>query len=194
MTLTDIRCGCGGLHTPVPLTKGRVAIVAETDFPRVSEHSCHAARRLHVWYAATRIDGQIVYLHRFPLSGESPHIDHIDGDGLNNCRANLRPATRSQNRANSRAGFVNRWGYCGIRRCPLTGRWAAKAGRVHLGRFDSPEQAACAYDRKARELWGAYARLNFPDQGEVTRVYVPEPIPARPRRGRPPRRLQGAAA
>jgi hypothetical protein len=93
-------------------------------------------------------------------------VDHVDRDKLNNRPDNLRPACHSTNGANCapRSGS----GYKGV--YPERGRWAARIGggahrqtkREYLGCHDTPEQAARAYDRRARELYGEYACLNFP--------------------------------
>ena len=95
-----------------------------------------------------------------------PGIDHVNGDGLDNRRVNLRPATPSQNNANmrSREECTSRFkGVCWYRR---QGIWVAQIGvdghRRHLGRFLSEEDAARAYDAAALAAWGEYARLNFP--------------------------------
>lgn len=98
-------------------------------------------------------------LHTF-LTGY-PMTDHIDGDGLNNCRANLREATASLNGANRRVGSNSSTGVKGVWLKP-SGRYAAyikhKGTRYCLGRYDTLEGAKAAYDAKARELFGEYAK------------------------------------
>ena len=98
----------------------------------------------------------------------SEHVDHIDGDPLNNHRTNLRLATRAENARNRGKNTNNSSGYKGVRLRKGTQRWQAriKAGgkERHLGYFDTREEAARAYDAAARELHGAFARLNFPDE------------------------------
>ncbi len=95
-----------------------------------------------------------------------PGIDHVNGDGLDNRRVNLRPAAPSQNNANmrSRGGCTSRFkGVCWYK----AGRiWVAQIQvegcRRYLGRFPSEEDAARAYDAVALAAWGKYALLNFP--------------------------------
>ena len=90
--------------------------------------------------------------------------DHVNGDGLDNRRANLREATHSLNGANRRVGANSTTGFKGVW-LTASGRYTAaiKSGgkRRHLGRFDTGEQAAAAYDAAARELFGDYAGLNM---------------------------------
>lgn len=97
-----------------------------------------------------------LYVHgRWP-TGE---IDHINGDGTDNRLVNLREATKSQNMANAGHWGHNTTGFKGVTRS--RGKWQArigKAGRVFLGRFDSPQAAQAAYMAKARDLFGEFVR------------------------------------
>jgi len=98
--------------------------------------------------------------------------DHINGDGLDNRRANLRVATASQNQWNSiiqaRVGVS---GYRGVTRAWGTkSRWQSSITynnrRYYIGSFGTTEEAARAYDEKARLFYGEFARLNFPGDSE----------------------------
>jgi len=92
-------------------------------------------------------------------------VDHTDGNGLNNCRANLRSATQSQNGMNRRKQG-NKSGYKGVSRATNSNRWQARIRvnrkATHIGTFDTRIEAARAYDEAALVLHGEFARLNFP--------------------------------
>jgi hypothetical protein len=154
----------------IPLTRGYVALVDDEDYERVmaagpwcarpDKRTVYAQRRLPLPGGRQTTQS----LHAF-LTGW-PQVDHNNGDGLDNRKCNLRPATHEQNAANRRLNRNSTSGYKGVTR--VRGRWlaqiqASKKHR-HLGYFDSPEDAARAYDRAARELFGAYARPNFPEE------------------------------
>lgn len=89
--------------------------------------------------------------------------DHINGDTLNNTRANLRVANNMQNRHNSKKPNTNKSGYKGVCRYKLNGKWVARITankkRVFLGYFDTPEEAHAAYCEAAKELCQEFARL-----------------------------------
>jgi hypothetical protein len=153
----------------IPLSQGKVAIVDDEDYERVSQFKwCAMNTYGDKWYAARGIGkkagqkNKTIYLHRFIL--DVPLVDHIDGDSLNCRRANLREVTPKQNSWNRKA-----WGDSGFKGVIYIGggRWKAmintEASRQLIGVFDSPEQAAHAYDAKAKEVYGAYAWLNFPN-------------------------------
>lgn len=149
----------------IPLTQGRVALIDDADYERVAALGKWQATLCDgKWYASHAFAKNAIRLHTF-LTGW-PMVDHISGDGLDNRRANLRPATHSQNNANTRRSRANTSGYKGVSLYRRTGRWRAYLGtrpkEIHLGYFATREEAARAYDRAAIETWGDYARTNFP--------------------------------
>lgn len=105
-------------------------------------------------------------LHTF-LTGW-PLVDHINGDGLDNRRANLRPATASQNNANKKISRRNTSGYKGVAWHAASGRWRAYLGvngkQKSLGYFADPAEAGRAYDTAALAHYGEFAVLNFPKE------------------------------
>lgn len=161
----------------IPLTKGYTAIVDDEDYERFGGFKWCASKGVadRTYYAVRATTGphptrKTIRLHRAILGAPAgTQVDHVNRDGLDNRRANLRLATRSQNRANSEKridGLASRFkGVCWER---SRGRWMARIGvdgrKRHLGYFDDEEQAARAYDRAARAQWGEFARPNFPQE------------------------------
>ena len=90
-------------------------------------------------------------------------IDHADGNGLNNRRANLRQASRSQNACNQKKRRDNTSGFKGVVRSKKTGRFVAtikiSGKRKSLGWYACPTAAYFAYVKAAREVYGEFSRL-----------------------------------
>lgn len=155
-------------HVLVPLTKGHAAVIDAADAPLVSGRNWTARRSRHVWYALTNESAggrkqKTVLMHRF-LTGAAPGevVDHVDGDGLNNRRSNLRVVGHAENAQNSRARKDNTSGVRGVCFHQRIGRWAASisahGSRRHLGYFNTLDEAAQAYASAAAQLHGQFAR------------------------------------
>jgi hypothetical protein len=156
----------------VPLTRGMVALVDDEDYERVAGFGWFALTNGRVTYAARKHAGSTVYMHLDVVgASDSRQVDHRDGNGLNNRRSNLRWATRAEQGRNRPCYRNNAAGLKGVQRVQESNRWRARItfeGRTHnLGCFGSPEDAAHAYDDKAREVFGDFARLNFPTPGNA---------------------------
>lgn len=156
----------------VPLTRGFSTVVDEADAERVLERKWFAQGKEPHVYAARhqRVgDAQLtIYLHRFLLDAEpGEEVDHINGDRLDNRRANLRIATHQENSRNTGRRSDNLSGYKGV--SAQGDRWRANIRigdeQVYLGAFDTAEAAARAYDSEAVKRYGRFARVNFTPAG-----------------------------
>ena len=154
----------------VPLTGGFYATIDAADADRVLSKKWRAHRKANTVYARTntsRKEGKrrVILLHRFILDAPNGvYVDHIDGNGLNNCRDNLRFVTHAQNSTNRRLGTNSTTGFKGVYLHKLSGRWRGRifvAGKgICLGYHDTPEAAHEAYKAASIKLHGAYGRFD----------------------------------
>lgn len=160
---------------------GRVALVDDADYELVMQYRWNVREYVRpngsivgpYAFTGSKKNGRVVIvrLHRLLMPGAG-QVDHEDGDGLNNQRSNLRPATDVQNHANQRKNSTWRGRptssrfkgvYWSKARCKWVAQIQAGRGRrCHLGSFAEEADAARAYDAAAREVFGEYARVNFP--------------------------------
>lgn len=158
------------MYKAIPITCGKIAIVDESDYEFVSRFKWQLKKSGRNFYAqhCFWLDGKVncEKMHRMILGlkkGEF-NVDHINGDGLDNRRCNLRIATDSQNQSNARKrkGCVS--SYKGVRWRDETKKWYAEINKdgikKHLGCFPTERQAAMAYDKAAKEIFGLYAKTN----------------------------------
>lgn len=155
----------------IKLTRGFVALVDDEEFEYLNQFKWHAHKCGSNKIYAKRmirvkgIKGSLtVLMHRDIMEvvdQDNIILDHKDGNGLNNQKANLRIATPTQNRMNSRPhGKIK---YKGV--YLNKGKYMARIRLgnkplIYLGRFSTPEDAARAYDKAAAELFGEFAHLN----------------------------------
>lgn len=152
----------------IPLTQGKVALVDDRDYEKLSKHKWYARRRLHLFYAGRNvvIGGKktTILMHRAILTPTAHQdVDHRDRNGLNNTRKNLRIATDPQNQGNARKRADNTSGFKGVTFHPQLKRWWARiwfGGKRHsLGTHHSPEEAHIAYCAAATRLHKEFARF-----------------------------------
>ena len=146
----------------IGLTQGKVALVDDEDYEWLKQYKWCCASGKGLVYATRQSRGKSVFMHRIILNTpQGMHTDHINHDGLDNRRCNLRICTNSQNQANGNIRKDNTTGRKGttwdknkrkyLARIKFHGRYA------HIGYFDKIEDAANAYNAKAKELFGEFA-------------------------------------
>lgn len=117
------------------------------------------------FYARRNIGGSFIQMHREILGLTDPKIfgEHEDHNGLNNKEGNLRRATNSQNCANRKPRGISKYmGVCWNKKDKKWQVYVVKnSQRYYVGQFDDEVEAAKAYDKKAIELHGVFANLNF---------------------------------
>jgi hypothetical protein len=161
----------------IVLTQGKRACVDDDVFEWASRFRWYARKSKGTFYVLRHVSrkgrtgerDKKAYLHReiLGLSDPAVEVNHIDGDGLNNCRENLAAVSKLQNhQAFRRKAMGVTSHFRGVCWESHTGRWKAQIGVGYrcenLGRFDSEEEAARVRDQAALRYFGPIAQLNFP--------------------------------
>lgn len=155
----------------IPLTKGLFTFIDNEDFESVSKLP---------WTYASKYayNGVVGYLHRFLMSpDEGLVVDHINRNPLDNRRNNLRVCTQKENNMNSPSKKTSSSIFKGVSFTTKDRKWVAqiKVGdkNIYLWNFSEEDDAARVYDKKALEVYGDFAFLNFP---ELKQQYLKEII------------------
>lgn len=161
------------MTSQITLTHGLSTIIDDTDYDEISKNKYNAHEDRGRFYATrtSRLNGKkrLIYLHReiweihnglIPVGKE---IDHINGNNLDNRIDNLRLCEHSQNLCNKRQQSNNNSSrFKGVSWNKNAQKWEVHASHEYLGLFANENEAALAYDKRAKEKFGEYARLNFP--------------------------------
>lgn len=155
----------------IPLNKGFYTIIDKEDYEKVSTITwrVESTKKHDLFYVVGDINGRVVKMHRIIMGivdNLELEVDHIDHDGLNNTKNNLRLCTRKGNVWNRRASMTSSK-YKGVSWHKRDLKWSAyityNSVRISLGYHKTEEEGAKAYDEKAKELFGDFACLNFPN-------------------------------
>ena len=163
----------------IQLTRGETAIVDDGDFESLNKHKWSVQEGKYSLYAARRevIEGRSTYIamHREIMGlsyGDVRLIDHINLNGLDNRRSNLRIADKSLNARNGRLRVNNKSGYRGVSWSKRSGKWRAQISvsghHREIGLYSSLEEAGIAYKQSCKKYLGNDLVLNFLSLKEQT--------------------------
>ena len=179
-TPADIAAALADGARLIELTQDKFAIVDADDYDRLCKYKWHAVKHERLCYAKTSPPSGLLPMHRLVLNAP-PHliVDHINHNGLDNRKANLRLCTVAQNsfnrRPNAQPNKTSK--YKGVSLEKKTNLFRAFIHRnkkqYYLGSFKNEIDAAKAYDKKALELFGEFAYLNFPEECAQTAQNFP---------------------
>lgn len=173
----------------IPLSRGKVALVDDEDYERVSKftwtanpgrpkrHAPELNWRAARWTGPKAGPRHVIYLHQEILGPVPPGsvIDHINGNGLDNRRANLRICSSKEN-VRSMHARRGRSGFKGVfekhpKNCvlkkPFLAQIVVDQKQINLGYYATADEAARVYDAAAKKYFGEFAQLNFPEPQHV---------------------------
>ncbi|MEK6883422.1 MAG: HNH endonuclease [Nanoarchaeota archaeon] len=147
---------------------GKFALVDDGDYQKINSikwYFCEGYARHDIRFSKT--SKKIIFMHRVVLNNfnRNIEIDHINGDKLDNRRNNLRIVTRQQNMFNRRKRKLLSSKYKGVSWNKKNKNWRAMIRinnrTLNIGSFRNEQDAASAYDIKAKEIFGEYSHLNI---------------------------------
>lgn len=145
----------------IPLTQGQFAIVDAEDYEFLNQWKWYAERAENTFYAVRdiRVDGKKKNVRMHRLVDNTPaglFTDHIDGNGLNNTKKNLRPVTHQENMINNKRWKQNKSGHRGVSWHKTEKMWYAQitvnSKNIYIGRFHEISDAVAAYEKKRSEV------------------------------------------
>lgn len=159
----------------IKLTQGKFALVDACDYEYLNQWKWYTEKHRSTFYAVRNSkkdeskEQRLVRMHQVILQRmgiKFQQTDHVDGNGLNNCRSNLRAATCQENNFNRNTSKNNTSGCKGVSWHKRDQKWQVRiminSKRIHLGYFDDIKDAARAYNQAAKKHFGKFARLNIP--------------------------------
>lgn len=162
----------------IPIGHGRVTVVDDSYYEMLIAmgkwHTNKSGKNLYATHTVNLGNGKFdqIIMHRVIMDApDGQHVDHKDGNSLNNTRENLRFCSRHGNSGNARKRSDNTSGYRGVSWHKTHRRWVAciyiEGRNRTFPRFYSKKDAARAYDEAAKIVFGEFARLNFPEVANV---------------------------
>jgi hypothetical protein len=146
----------------IKLTQNKFALVDDEDYEKLNQYSWYAEKGRYTYYAA-RTDKlkKKIRIHRFIMNPTSNlQIDHINGNGLDNRKENLRICTHQQNQYNKKLSKNNSSGIKGVHWDKSRNKWRAKIKinnkEKYLGRFKDRIEAKEVYTKFAKQYFGEF--------------------------------------
>jgi len=147
----------------IKLTQGKQAIVDDNDFDELNKYKWYTKHQCRNYYVVRHHPlnhGRLIWMHRIIMGdNHGMDIDHINGNGLDNRKINLRFCTRSQNNQNQRMRNKKFKGFS-KRDNTYQARITVSGKRIYIGSYRSQIGAALAYNIAAKLYFGDFARLN----------------------------------
>lgn len=157
----------------IPLTQGKVALVDSEDYEELMKYKWRVeekGKNFNLFYASRVTSRKYtpkhknIYMHRHLLNPpKGMEVDHIDGNGLNNTRSNLRVCTHSENNCNRQMSSTNTSGFKGVSWHKAAKKWRATINlsnkHIHIGTFSTPLEAYEAYCEACVKYHGEFSRI-----------------------------------
>ena len=151
----------------INLTQGKKTLVDDEKYEFLNQWKWRTNKERHRLYAIRDSKGKKIRMHRLLMDCPADLlVDHRDGDGLNNQMNNLRVCTNRENTRNRRKNNNTTSRYKGVSWNKISKKWTVtlmkNAKNYFIGNFTNELHAAMVHDIWAKELFGEFARLNFP--------------------------------
>jgi len=151
----------------IPLTQGQVALVDDADYEYLNRFKWYANKICRTYYAVRNVRRGKILMHRAILDApDGLEVDHINGDGLDNRRLNIRLCSHSENDRSQRLHHRNKTGFKGVffyknnSKNPYGVQIALNRKTIRLGYYPTAKAAARAYDAAALKHHGEFALTN----------------------------------
>jgi hypothetical protein len=144
----------------INLTQGKNAVVDDDDYNKISKYKWYAHKERTNWYAIRNQGNKKIKMH-WDIVGKN--VDHINHNGLDNRKCNLRKCSIHQNTMNSIIKKSNKSGFKGVSWDKENNKWVAQImfnyKQIKIGRFTDKIQASLAYEKMAKKLFGEFAYI-----------------------------------